>query len=265
MQAGLRHRLLAMVLMLSVTLALGGTAGAQSFGNGLVAASTVGFLNRSSRTLYVSFAVQPGRIAQILWSPACERFNDQVRLGPGQSCSASIPSSVGPSRFCAAENPAPAGRGPNCNDAELQNQTVIQTNFTNGQGCRPMTQASCLWYNISIAAENCTNCDWNADNCKDTGGAAYNVPVQLSCRSGPTFTCRGPVAPLGVYGVNYPTNCGTPFNQPTCIGGPNGACQQAFFYPMSTSGACAYPASRPQPIGQCQQGEALVVTFLEGP
>jgi hypothetical protein len=267
MQRFLSLRLFKAIVFLVAALPLFaiGPARAQTYGSGLVADGSVNFTNRSARPLYVAFSVAPGRPGPVVWSAGCQRFNEQVRLAPGESCVASVPASAGPARFCAAENPEPAGKTPNCYDAQKRNQTIIETNFANGQGCRPTTQNSCVWYDVSIIPESCTNCGWLANNCKDSGGVSYNVPVQLSCRSAPSFTCRGPVAPLGVYGVKFPTNCGTPFNQPNCIGGLNGACLQAYFYPMSTSGACAYPTSKPQPNGQCQQGETLYATFLDGP
>jgi hypothetical protein len=90
------------------------------------------------------------------------------------------------------------------------------------------------------------------------------VPVQLACSGAATFTCRGPVTSTGT-GAKYPFNCGSPFSQPSCVGGLNAACLQAYFYPMSTSGACKYPASKPQPIAQCREGETLFVIFLDGP
>lgn len=227
-------------------------------------ASTIIVANSGQRPLYIAFSVQPGKPGPVVWSKNCERFNDQVYLPPGESCKATVQSSVGSSRFCAAENPVPPGKTPNCYAAQRDNLTMIETNFTSGNGCDPTNQSSCVWYDISIVPESCTNCEWAANNCNNSGGASYNVPVQLSCNNAMSFMCRGPIGTIGTFGAKYPVNCGTPLNQPACAGGVNAACVQAYFFPMSTAGACQYPASKPQPIAQCPQKETLVVNFLGG-
>ena len=267
----LSKRIFSVFFLLALT-ALSGAAYAQTYGNGLIPSSSVTFVNRSANPRYVAFSVQSGNPGPVVWSSDCERFNNQIYLAPGQVCSASVPSSAGPSRFCARENPAPPGKSPSCFAAQAENLTIIGTNFTSGAGCNrsgdplgvDVVQKSCVWYEISVVPESCTNCAWYGDNCKNGGGPSYNAPVQLSCAGAPTFTCRGPIGPLGAYGAKYPQNCGAPFNQPSCIGGLNGACLQAYFFPMSTSGACKYPTDKPQPNAQCPQGQTLFVTFLDG-
>ena len=94
---------------------------------------------------------------------------------------------------------------------------MIETTFGAGAaGCYPTSQASCIWYDISLIPSNCTDPRWQAQNyCSNTGGAAYNLPVQLSCQNQPTYTCKGP--PGSTYGNSgFPTNCGNP--NATCTG-----------------------------------------------
>lgn len=238
-------------------------AAAQDFGSGLVDTGNVIVVNRRTQPIYVAFSAQPGVLGPVTWSSSCQRYNNEVRIYPGQSCRASVPASAGPARFCASEYPTPAGKAPNCFDAQRTNQTIVETNFSNGVGCYP-SQKSCIWYDINVTPASCTDCEWQADNCKAQGGPAYNLPVHLACPGSPSFTCRGPIAPMGPNNTKYPSQCGLPFAAPNCIGGLNAACLQAFFFPMSTSGACKYPPTLPRPIAQCPQGEPLTVTFLDG-
>lgn len=239
---------------------------AQNVGSGLMDASLVAFVNRSQRTLYIGFSPQPGRPAPFSWSPDCRRINGQVVLPPGESCAVSVPPSAGASRFCAMENLLPPGRTPDCFNAQRDNLTVIETNFASREGCARLTDdpqtsmRSCVWYDLSVAPEGCTNAAWNADRCAKSGGAAYNVPVQLFCAGQPTFTCQGPAVTTG---AKYPARCGMP--GAVCVGGVDPACQQAYFFPMSTSGPDKYPASKPQPIARCPEGQKLFVIFPDGP
>ena len=62
---------------------------------------------------------------------------------------------------------------------------------------------------ISLIPSTCTDALWKLNQCAGTGGASYNLPVQLTCPSQPTYTCQGPTSTL--YGPeNYPSNCGNP-------------------------------------------------------
>lgn len=221
-------------------------------------------VNLNASTLHVAFTTQSHQPGPIRWSAACPVRNHQIALAPGQRCEGFAPISAGVSRFCASDAPERAGRTPDCFEAQRHNQTMVETNFASGAGCYPATQSSCVWYDVSVIPQTCTNCDWAADNCKDAGGVSYNVPVQLACADAPTFTCRGPVGPIGAHGARYPTRCGAVFNEPTCAGGPQ-SCLQAYFFPMFTSGACKYPTSKPQPNAQCMQGKTLVIRLLDGP
>jgi len=251
--------IMALVCSQEMALAQGSTT-LNTPGGGLV---TVSVSNKGAATLYVAFTVQSGAPGPITWS-GCTVTNNQAILTPGPTCTATVPNTAGVSRFCASTQPWPTGQTPNCWNAQRNNQTLIETNFTSGTGCYPTNQASCVWYDISVIPENCTNCDWQTNNCNNAGGVSYNVPVQLACSAAPTFTCQGPVGPIGSYNAQYPTKCGTVLTQPNCVGGPQ-SCLQAYFFPMFTSGSCPYPSSKPQPNAECLQGNTLVVNFLSGP
>ncbi|MGJ0506582.1 MAG: hypothetical protein ACR652_05485 [Methylocystis sp.] len=260
---GVFRRLLLLLPFCAALISAGAPAVAQDFANGLVDAVTVDIVNRRPVPIYVVFSSRTSLPAQASWTASCLRFNNEVRIFPGQTCRASVPTSVGPSRICASETPTAPGKSPNCYDAQRTNQTIIDTNFSLAAGCYP-GQKGCVWYSVNVAPANCTDCEWQANNCRDEGGPAYNLPVRLSCAGSPSFTCRGPVAPVGAYGAKYPANCGAPYVYPNCIGGVTATCLQAYFYPMSASGACKYPATLPQPIAQCAQGQTLLVNFLDG-
>ncbi|WP_442756005.1 hypothetical protein ACNHKD_05035 [Methylocystis sp. JAN1] len=281
MKLKLFRRAVAFVLALSSFAAL--PACAQNVGGGTMDATLVSFINRSARTLYLGFSPQPGRPAPFSWSPDCRHVSGQVVLPPGanlaegqvvlppgQTCTVSVPVSAGASRFCATENPLPPGKTPNCFAAQQDGLTIIETNFTGQTGCvRPndvSLMRSCVWYDISVVPEGCTNAKWAADACRESGGASYNVPVQLFCPNETTFSCRGPRADSG---ARYPLNCGIPpvfpYGVSINVGGAYPANQQAYFFPMSTSGDFKYPADRPQPIDRCPEGGKLFVIFPDGP
>lgn len=218
---------------------------------------TVVLANKGANTIYVAFTnyttQQPG---QINWGTCGPNVsNSQAALASGVACTASVPNNVGTSRFCASTT---AMATPNCNNAQANHQTMIETNFGSGAAstCYPTSMASCVWYDISLIPSNCTDAAWAQNQCASTGGAAYNLPVSLACSAQPTYTCQGP--PGTKYGnSNYPTNCGNP--NATCVGNTP-SCVNAYFFPMFSG-----PPSQHQPNSQCPVGSPLMITFLAGP
>jgi len=217
---------------------------------------TVVVSNQGAGTLYVAFTnyttQQPGAIN---WGNCASSVtNNQVAIASGATCTASVPNNVGPSRFCAA---TAAVATPNCNNAQANHQTMIETNFTSGaaNGCYPTSLVSCVWYDISLIPSTCNDAAWAQNQCAGTGGAAYNLPVALACSGQPTYTCQGPTG--GTYGnSSYPTKCGNP--NATCVGNTQ-SCVNAYFYPMFSG-----PGSQYQPNSQCPAGASLAITFLAG-
>lgn len=222
-----------------------------------VAQVNVSIQNQQSRTIYVAFTLGNGQAPGAINWGNCSAFvkNNQVAIGGGMTCNTIVPTSSGSSRFCASTAPM---QTPNCYQAQTNHQTMIETTFGAGAaGCYPTSMASCVWYDISLIPAKCTDPLWQTKNyCSNTGGAAYNLPVQLSCQNQPTYTCKGP--PGTTYGNSgFPTNCGNP--NATCTGNtPN--CVNAYFHPMFVPRWSKY-----QPNAQCPSGSALQVTFLAGP
>lgn len=212
--------------------------------------------NQQSQAIYVAFTLGNGQVpGTINWGNCSGSVsNNQVAIAPGTSCNTVVPTSSSSSRFCASKS---AMATPNCYQAQTNHQTMVETTFGAGAaGCYPTSMASCVWYDISLIPSNCTDPLWQTQNyCSNTGGAAYNLPVQLSCQNQPTYTCQGP--PGSTYGNSgYPVNCGNP--NATCTGNtPN--CVNAYFHPMFVP-----PWSQYQPNAQCPAGSALQVTFLAG-
>ena len=136
--------------------------------------------------------------------------------------------------------------------AQQNNQTLVETNFAPAP-CVGIN-ANCIWYDISVIPANCTDAAWSSNYCANTGGAAYNRPVSLSCSGEPTYTCKGPPFTNGNYeAADYPSNCGNPLascfgNMPSCV--------NAYFWPMF---------GIPQPNAVCPNGQTLTITFLSGP
>ncbi|SEP35781.1 hypothetical protein SAMN02990966_05323 [Rhodospirillales bacterium URHD0017] len=213
--------------------------------------------NQQSQTIYVAFTLGAGQVpGTINWGNcASSASNNQVAIGPGASCNAVVPTASSSSRLCASTSSM--GTTPNCYNAQTNHQTMVETTFGSfAQGCYPTSMASCVWYDISLIPAQCTDALWQSQNyCSNTGGAAYNLPVQLSCQGQPTYTCQGP--PANTYGNSgYPGNCGNP--NATCSGNSQN-CVVAYFHPMFVP-----PYSQYQPNAQCPAGSTLQVTFLAG-
>jgi len=220
----------------------------------LAADVTVTLTNQTAGTIYVAFTnyttQQPG---QINWGTCASSVsNNQLALAKGAICTTAVPTTVGSSRFCASTTQMAT---PNCNKAQANHQTMVETNFGSGSAntCYPTSMASCVWYDISVIPQNCTDAAWAQNQCANTGGAAYNLPVSIACTGQPTNTCQGPPNPGN---SNYPTKCGNPNG--TCVGNtPN--CVNAYFFPMFSG-----PPSQHQPNSQCPAGATLAITFLAG-
>ncbi len=224
-----------------------GAAGDQS--------TAVHIVNGRVVPIYVSFTVKITNKVHvrgpITWGAGCVALpSGGVMIPAGITCAAKVRSTGQETRFCAVLNqPAPA----DCFDAQANHQTMVETNFepaSNG-GCFGL--GNCVWYDISVIPSFCTDSLWTQNHCANTGGASYNLPVQLTCNGVPTYTCQGPGS--GAYGsAQYPSNCGVP--TATCNGSPQKQCKNAYFYPDPPN----------QPNAGCYGGKNVVftVTFLRG-
>jgi hypothetical protein len=233
----------------------------QAASQAVEAAATVRVVvrNQQSQTIYVAFTLGAGQVAgPIDWSNCKGSVrNNQVAIPSGMSCLAQVPTMAGSSRFCASTSQM---ANPNCYQAQVNHQTMVETTFAaKAAGCYPTTLSSCVWYDISLIPSNCTDALWQSQSqryCSNTGGAAYNLPVQLSCQGQPTYTCQGP--PANTYGNSgYPANCGNP--SATCTGNSQ-SCVNAYFHPMFVP-----PYNTHQPNAQCPAGSTLQIVFLAGP
>jgi hypothetical protein len=130
-----------------------------------------------------------------------------MAIAAGQTCAATVPATVGSTRFCASLDAPPA----NCWNAQANHQTMVETTFVTATNCFPAGQP-CVYYDISVIPQNCTDAAWALNGCQGTGGAAYNHPVAVGCDSATTFACMGPASGTEL----YPSNCGNPNG--TCVG-----------------------------------------------
>ncbi len=217
----------------------------------------VSVTNSGANTIYLAFTDYSTQLpGPITWT-TCTVVNNQVVIPgasatPNNTCSALVPATAGKTRFCAFTSQVPVGQTPNCNLAQTYNQTMIETNFGTGSNgvCYPASLSSCVWYDISVIPQNCTPAAWTTNNCANTGGASYNLPVALSSPGQLTYTCQGP--PSNTYGnANYPSNCGIP--TASCVGNL-AACDNAYFWPTPS----------PAPNSEAQPGQTLYITFLAG-
>ena len=243
--------------------------------------STVNIVNQQSTQIYVSF---DGPITWDHSSSCLPSTNGGVQILAGQSCHATVTPPAPMTRFCASPNAVP-----NCGAAQTNNQTIIETNFQTVAQCAWLnySNTTCVWYDISLIPSTCTDCAWNGNSkdptctpppsnaniyCAHTGGASYNLPVQLTCPGGiaePTYTCMGPPDKTYYGGTNSPGQCGNP--NATCACGSTGCaacpntgacpttCVAAYFYPMFYP-----PESTYQPNAVCPNGQPLTITFLAG-
>jgi hypothetical protein len=221
---------------------------------------SVSVTNSGTNPIYVAFSVgtigsnSPGPIA---WASGCTVSSNQATIPAGQTCQATVPSDVGTSRFCAFTTPQSPPKA-NCFLAQSVNQTMVETTFGDASNnyCYPNSMSSCVWYDISVIPSSCTDEAWTANQCANTGGAAYNLPVSLACSNEPTYVCQGPKN--NNYGTAmYPSNCGKPDAScvPPASGVPAPLCNNAYFHPTPV----------PSPNAECLSGETLTINFLSGP
>ena len=200
----------------------------------------------------VGSAVSGGGAIDWRFDADCVSVPHGVRIKPGSSCAASVVSTNTGSRFCAALE-AP----PDCLSAQQQHVTLIEPTFDTSAKCK--SAKPCVYYDISVIPANCTDADWDRDHCAGTGGAAYNLPVALSCLGPvrePLFDCCGPDD--SPFGSHYPKTCGNPAAK--CVGNTQ-SCVMAYFHPMfSVPGS----DSNHQPVGDCPNGRTLAIQFLAG-
>jgi len=252
--------------------------------------SNVNIVNTTGGPIWVGFFPQAG--ASINWGSGCTTFAPQtVEIQNNGTCQATVAfdTNANPgSRFCAV-NTTPGTKGLDCSQAQQNQQTLIETNFSlNTSAFTPCfgqgVGTTCIYYDISLIPlmnTSCQNNTWfgtqfpvgsgcptatGGPQCAGAGAAAYNLPVTLSCSGEPTLTCQGPT---GLYPpVNYPKNCGMPSTSTSnamsqCTCGQFGCtpntppnCIAAFFYPMC--------GSLPNPNPDCPNGQTLTITFLSG-
>jgi hypothetical protein len=214
------------------------------------ATGPVKIVNKQSVAIYVGFTASGGTPGSITWGSGCTASGSGAKIAAGATCNATVDSDSASTRFCADTDSVPA----NCFEAQQNHQTMIETNFepASNQGC--FGQGNCVWYDISLIPSTCTDQLWDENQCADTGGASYNLPVSVACGGSTVYTCQGPVN--GTWGPeNYPSNCGNPDS--TCQSTPN--CQNAYFYPMFDPPENAY-----QPNTVCTGAQTLTITFLAG-
>ena len=226
---------------------------------------TVTITNSQAAAIFVSFTTLNQTAGVITWNSVgsgCVNTGKSAtaaytQINANQTCTALVDTSSSSSRFCAALNAPPA----NCMSAQTQHLTMVETNFeaASNAGCFN-SGAACVWYDISVIPSTCTDTLWKQNQCANTGGASYNLPVTLACSGNsaePVYTCQGPVN--GTYGPeNYPSKCGNP--NATCATGTSGCTNgvSAYFYPMFDP-----PENGYQPNAVCVKGN-LSISFLSG-
>lgn len=212
---------------------------------------TVRIVNARPVPIFVGFTTSDHKPGPITWGAGCAKSGRGAKIEAGAVCVASVISNAVASRFCATLNAAPA----DCFHAQENRQTMVETVFepASNPGC--FNKGNCVWFDISVIPSTCTDALWKQNQCANTGGASYNLPVSIACNGKTVYTCQGP--PGTAYGpANYPSKCGNPNSQ--CQGGPN--CQNAYFYPMFEP-----PENKYQPNTVCLSGQVLTIRFLAGP
>lgn len=211
----------------------------------------VALVNARGTPIFVGFTTIDHKPGPITWGAGCTKSGTGARIAAGATCVARIISNGVGSRFCATSNAVPA----DCFNAQANHQTMIETNFepSSNPGC--FNKGHCVWFDMSVIPSTCTDALWKQNQCADTGGASYNLPVSLACNGNTIYTCRGPSN--NTHGpANYPSKCGNP--NAICQSAPN--CQNAYFYPMFVP-----PENKYQPNAVCSSGQVLTIKFLPGP
>ncbi len=208
--------------------------------------------NKRTTPIFVGFTTMDHKPGPITWGAGCTKSGKGARIAAGATCKATVASTAAPSRFCADAKAVPA----DCFKAQQNHQTMEETNFEPSTNAGCFNKGNCVWFDISVIPQNCTDALWKKNKCASTGGASYNFPVSIACGTSgkATYTCQGPTTTK--WGNSkYPGNCGNP--DATCQSGKN--CQNAYFYPMFYP-----PENKYQPNAVCLSGQTLAVTFLAG-
>ncbi|MGH6847248.1 MAG: hypothetical protein ACREC0_07375 [Methylocella sp.] len=215
--------------------------------------TNVYIVNGRNFPIFVGFTTidhKPGPIAWT-WNTGCIMSGNGAKIAAGATCSATVIYNSTASRFCATLNQVPI----DCFNAQANNQTMVETNFEPARNPGCFHRGNCVWFDISVIPPTCTDNLWKQNQCTNTGGASYNLPVSVACNRVPVYTCQGP--PSNIYGpANYPSACGNPYA--ACPSGSPGG-PNAYFYPMFDP-----PENKYQPNTVCLGGQALTVTFLSG-
>lgn len=212
----------------------------------------VAITNKQSKPIYVGFTTIDHKPGPITWGSGCTKSGKGAKIAAGKTCKATVASNAAPSRFCASPKAVPK----DCFDAQQNHQTMVETNFEPSTNAGCFNKGNCVWFDISVIPQNCTDALWKKNKCASTGGASYNFPVSIACGTSakPTYTCQGPTTTK--WGNSkYPGNCGNP--DATCQSKKN--CQNAYFYPMFDP-----PENKYQPNAVCLAGQTLAITFLAG-
>lgn len=212
-------------------------------------AAPVNIVNNRPVAIFVGFTTIDHKPGPIKWGAGCKTSGAGAKIEAGATCAAKVASSGVATRFCATLNQTPA----DCFNAQANRQTMAETNFEPASHGGCFNQGACVWYDISVIPTSCIDALWKRNQCANTGGASYNLPVSLGCSGATTYACAGPAT--SKFGSGYPANCGDP--DAICSGGPK--CLNAHFYPMFDP-----PESKYQPNSVCLGGRTLTITFLAG-
>jgi hypothetical protein len=145
----------------------------------------VQIVNGRSNPIFVAFTTSDHHLGLIGWGPGCTQVLGGAVIAAGKTCSATVTSNGASSRFCAA-NALPTATAKNavtmdCFNAQANHQTMVETTFDpNGTSC--FNQGNCVWYDISVIPSTSTDALWNQNECANTDGASYNLPVSIALR-----------------------------------------------------------------------------------
>ena len=150
----------------------------------------VAITNKRTTPIFVGFTTMDHKPGPITWGAGCTKSGKGARIAAGATCKATVASTAAPSRFCADAKAVPA----DCFDAQQNHQTMVETNFEPSTNAGCFNKGNCVWFDISVIPQNCTDALWKKNKCASTGGASYNFPVSIACgtKAKATYTCQGP-------------------------------------------------------------------------
>jgi hypothetical protein len=127
--------------------------------------SSVNIVNGRNAPIFVGFTTIDHKPGPVTWGNGCTKTGTRAMIANGATCIAMVSSNGVASRFCASLSGVPT----DCFNAQVNHQTMVETNFepASNPGC--FNKGNCVWFDISVIPSTCTDALWKQNQCAGTG------------------------------------------------------------------------------------------------